>query len=1096
MGFLEDAWDFIQGTATGFPDRSLTPGSNQLTASEMDREWNWQAPPASFPLGTGYGPSATRALGGGYGPSASGPLGAAPQIPAPQIQDDGGGGWGWLGDAASWVKDTGAFDYLEGIADRGGQWLDNARWILDPSRQAMEELYEGDLSGAIGDFAGGTANQFGQVGRELGEVGADLGRNAYDNWGLRNALGAVGGFGQGIPGMALDAAQWAGGGLADLGQQGVGYLGDLGGQGLGYLGKQVTQLQDEAADWAQQTVLPWLQQQVYDPAQGFITETLPDFAMQEVLPYFQDDFIEDVTNLAGGARDWAVDDAWGQAIQPFYEDVLKPAGLDIADWAVDDVYQDIITPLYENYLKPAGLATADWTTDTALPWLEEEAWPYIRDNLRHDISDVLEAVPAFVRGVAPEGSRVDDWLEGAVGGIGGAYDFFTESVPAGVGRGYDWLFDPSQPSFGGGEGPASQAEVLEALIASAGGAGGLGGAGALGGAAPSGVSAPGTGANVAGGMVPEFLGGTPGAGAGFGSAGVPAGQPSLAEMYAAMYDRQRDAVEDQYQAGLVGATELGDLGRAYADTVREQGRAAAAEAATAANAYFAEGVDEATRAYNETITALNSREQNLMDRYTEQEAMEAAGIMTDSAEQRRIANDLSDLQRNRNTLRHQMVTGQLDTEEARRMTRLASDEAALQTEVAQMESSRVGQEAALAAQLAQRFSGARASTQKSIEDAEKALRDMGIEPAAYTAAPGAETQALLTSQELSMQTMQNRLRDASAAQAIDRRARGGGIFSQAAQALQDKLFDMRSWADLANFDAQADADLAQAAALGEINLEELARLQASKESIFGKRTDLFDQGELERITTRKEYNAALEVERAAKRRSMEEAQRARVAEEARAAERKFLADEAEADRLHKLEIAKLEAQALLDEAESAAEIAAAEAALAEASRLAEEFITVNVNGVDIPVNRDWYIEEHLIGPGAGADASSDVNLMQMQDDDGNTFFVDVGGVTEEGVPYLTHSAGTDLQLTGAPLTPVWAGEGVDAATLASGSAADLGAAPSSLSEALSLGVTPDDIFGAIAGNLEAATQFSDEASLEALMPGQGKAVSDFLASLG
>ena len=1057
LDFLRSAGRGIQGVATGFPDQTPTPGYDQLTASEMDREWNWQAPPASFPPGTGYGPSATGALGGGYGPSAGGPLGAAPQIAAPQIQDDDGGGfWG------------GVADWAGGVADRGGQWLDNAGWILDPSWQAMGELFEGNLSGAIGDFAGGTANQLGQVGRELGEVGVDLGRNAYNNWGLEDLLRAAGGVAQDLPGYGMDALGYLGGQAADLGQAGLGQLGDL----QDYLTAQA----ENAAKWGGSQLLN-------------LGSEIGDFATQQAIPYFQQDFVGDVKDVYGATKDWAVDDAWGQAIEPFYENVLKPAGIDIANFAVDDVYQDIITPLYENYLKPAGLEIADFTT--------QEAWPYIRDNLRHDISNVLEAVPAFVRNVAPEGSRVDDWLEGAVGGIGSAWNW-AEDVP---GRAGGYLFDPSQPSWGQG-GPASQAEVLEALIASAGGAGGLtaggagglGGAGALGGAAPSGVSAPGTGANVAGGMVP-FPGGVPGAGMGFGSAGVPAGQPSLAEMYAAMYDRQRGAVEDQYQAGIAGAEQMGALGTAYADSVREQGRAAAAEAATAANAYFTEGVDEAARAYNETITALNSREQSLMDRYTEQAVMEGSGIMADSAEQRRIANDLSDLQRNRNTLRHQMVTGQLNTEEARRMTRLASDEAGLLTEVAQMESGRVGQEAALAAQLAQRFSGARASTQKSIEDAEKALRDMGIEPAAYTAAPGAETQALLTSQELSMQTMQNRLRDASAAEAIDRRARVGGIFSQAAQALQDKLFDMRSWADLSNFDAQADADLAQAAALGEINLEELARLQASKESIFGKRTDLFDQGELERITTRKEYNAALEVERAAKRRSMEEAQRARVATDAVAANQKWQAEQNELDRKNELELERLRLEAELDEAEDATEIAAAEAALAEVSRLAEEFITVNVNGVDIPVNREFYLEEVVFG-GAGADASSDVNLMQMQDDDGNTFFVDVGGVTEEGVPYLTHSAGTDLQLTGAPLTPVWAGEGVDAATLASGSAADVGGAPAGLSDALAMGVTADDIFGAIAGNLEAATQFSDEASLEALMPGKGKAVSDFLASLG
>ena len=1005
----------------------------------------------------------------GYGPSASGPLGAAPQI-----QDDGGGGfWG------------GVADWAGGVVDRGGQWLDNAGWILDPTWQAMGELFEGDLSGAIGDFAGGTANQLGYVGRELGEVGADLGRNAYSNWGLEDALGAAGRFGQSIPGMGLDAAQYLGGQGLDaaqyLGGQGLdaaqwagGELADLGQQGLGYLGGEIASLQDEAARLGQ-NLYGWGRDQAGNIA---------DWTTQQAVPYFQQDFVGDVQNLYGGVKDWAVDDAWGQAIEPFYENVLKPAGIDIADFAVEDVYQDIITPLYENYLKPAGLEIADFTT--------QEAWPYIRDNLRHDISNVLEAVPAFVRGVAPEGSRVDDWLEGAVGGIGSAWNW-AEDVP---GRAGGYLFDPSQPSWGQG-GPASQAEVLEALIASAGGAGGsaaggLGGAGALGGAAPSGVSAPGTGANVAGGMVP-FPGGAPGAGAGFGSAGVPAGQPSLAEMYAAMYDRQRGAVEDQYQAGMAGAEQMGALGTAYADSLREQGRAAAAEAATAANAYFTEGVDEAARAYNETITALNSREQSLMDRYTEQAVMEGSGIMADSAEQRRIANDLSDLQRNRNTLRHQMVTGQLNTEEARRMTRLASDEAALQTEVAQMESGRVGQEAALAAQLADRFSGARASTQKSIEDAEKALRDMGIEPAAYTAAPGAETQTLLTSQELSMQTMQNRLRDASAAEAIDRRARVGGIFSQAAQALQDKLFDMRSWADLSNFDAQADTDLAQAAALGEINLEELARLQASKESIFGKRTDLFDQGELERITTRKEYNAALEVERAAKRRSMEQAQRDRVAAEAVAANQAFQTEQNRLDRENALELERLRLQTALDDAEDVGEIATVEAALAENKRLSEEFINVTVNGVEIPVNREFYLEEVIFGD-TGGDASSDVNLMQMQDDEGNTFYVDVGGVTEEGIPYLTHSAGTDLQLTGAPLTPVWAGEGVDAAALASGSATDVGGAPTSLEAAL-------------AGNLISGQTALE--NLDALLPGQhdvagpggaakteAQAVRDFLATLG
>ena len=384
---------------------------------------------------------------------------------------------------------------------------------------------------------------------------------------------------------------------------------------------------------------------------------------------------------------------------------------------------------------------------------------------------------------------------------------------------------------------------------------------------------------------------------------------------------------------------------------------------------------------------------------------------------------------------------------------------------------------------------------------------MGIEPAAYTAAPGAETQALLASQEMSMQTMQNRLRDASAAQAIDRRMRGREIYSAAGRALEDNLFALRSdlsesiaqrgdLLDVERFDARADADIAQAAALGEINLEELARLQASKESIFGKRTDLFDQGELERITTRKEYNAALERERAANRRALEQASADRVLSEAAAEERRFAAAESELDRKNALEVARLAAEAQLEEAETAREIAIAEAAIAKAQSDAEEFIMVEVNGVQIPVSRTFYTEEVIFGDAAGG-GGSDENLMQMEDSEGNLFFVDVGGVTDDGVPYLTQSAATDLQLLGNALTPVYSEFSAD--QLNRGTAADLGLSPSlGLQAALDSGVEAADIFSAIEGNLEAARGFSDEASLEALFtkPGESKAVSDFLASLG
>ena len=1082
-------WDFIRGAATGFPDAAdvqppptlAQQGIDRLTASEMDREWSPNPNP---------GRQAQRVITEAE---------LAEMVAGLQDRNAVTDNRNW------WERATGAVgdfvsDFGGGAASTAGKIWNGAEWVLNPMIQAGGELLEGDLSEAIGDYMAGRFDQgrdiFGNViqpvagylGQEVGQLAGDFGDNLWNNWGLGTAMGAAGQFGQSLPGMALDAAQY-------LGNQGLDATNWAAGQGLDaarYLGNQGL----DAANWAAR--------------QGW------DFTTQQAIPYFQQDFIGDVKDVYGATKDWAVDDAWGQAIEPFYENVLKPAGLDIADWAVDDVYEDVITPLYENYLKPAGLEIADFSSEELWPWMRDTAIPYIENNLGDDISDILEAVPAFVRGVAPEGSRVDDWLEGAVGGIGSAWDF-GESLPGRAGdfgnRVGDYLFDPSKPAWSQGS-PAQQA-ILEALVASAGGAGGAaaGGAGGQGGSGRSGIALPGTGNNVAGAMMPY-----PGAAGAVGGA-LAGGQPSsLDEMYAAMYDARYDAIQDQYQAGMAGADRLGQLGSDYADTIRSQGATAAADAATAANAYYTTGKDEAARAYNETIGALNEREQSLMDRFTELEIMEASGIVADAAEQRRITNDLTNLQRDRNDLSYQMKSGQLTAESARRgaqiseagrtsASRLAMDESSLLQELSALESGRVGQEAAMAAQLATRFSGAQASTKKSIADAEKTLRDMGIEPAAYTAAPGAETQALLASQEMSMQTMQNRLRDASAAQAIDRRMRGREIYSAAGRALEDNLFALRSdlsesiaqrgdLLDVERFDARADADIAQAAALGEINLEELARLQASKESIFGKRTDLFDQGELERITTRKEYNAALERERAANRRALEQASANRVLSEAAAEERRFAAAESELDRKNALEVARLAAEAQLKEAETAREIAIAEAAIAKAQSDAEEFIMVEVNGVQIPVSRTFYTEEVIFGDAAGG-GGSDENLMQMEDSEGNLFFVDVGGVTDDGVPYLTQSAATDLQLLGNALTPVYSEFSAD--QLNRGTAADLGLSPSlGLQAALDSGVEAADIFGAIEGNLEAARGFSDEASLEALFtkPGESKAVSDFLASLG
>ena len=999
-------WDFIKGAATGFPDQTPTPGYDQLTASEMERE---QAglfqPTLEEKLAAMY------AAAGVQGDRSRG--GAQNVVVTPADR----GIWGSLQDAAGWVGEQGQRG-LEGASDAWGA------------------IQEGDLSGAIGDFAGAyydvnrnlltdvTAPTLSYLAQEGADVAADLGQNIYNNWGGEELLQAVGGFAQDLPGYGLDAARYLGGQGLDAAQWTRGELADLGQQGLGYLGDRVASLQDEAARLGQ-NLYGWGRDQAGNIA---------DWTTQQAVPYFQQDFIEDVTNIAGGVKDWAVDDAWGEAIQPFYENVLKPAGLDIADWAVDDVYEDIITPLYENYLKPAGLATADWAVDDVGPWLQEEAWPYIRDNLRHDISDVLEAVPAFIRNVAPEGSRVDDWLETGVGGIGTAYDFFTEDVPGSAAdlarRGYDYLFDPSQPGFGGGDAP-SQAELMQ---------------GATSGAGPSATAAATAAAvaNMTQGGTGGTQGGVGGAGGGLATAqdvadqiyaaaqGVGGG--GLSDLYSQMFDSQRASAQGAYDAQMQGAATAGQASQDYAATILQQGQQAAAQAEAAAAQYYVQGADEAARAYNETVGALNSREQGLIQRYAELAAIEAAGAGDTATEQRRVSAELEALSTQRTSLRHNLIMEGLTEEEARRTTRLdefegvrrgrlATDEAALIEMISGLETGRVSQEQAMAEQLATRFSGARAGMQQRMEAAEATLRAQGIEPAAYTAAPGAETQVLLTSQELSMQTLQNRLRDASAAQAIDRQMRGSEIYSAAGRALEDNLFAMRSQledsiaqrkgiANLETFDRQADIDIAGAAERGDINLQELAALQASKEAMFGRKTDLFGESELSRIYSRSDYNAALATERAAQQRAMEAAQQQRIIAQAAAAQQAFAGQQSQLQREHEAAMALAGTSGDIATSELATEISQAEGAASEAQRLAEDYIMVNVDGVDVPVDRDWYIEEHLIGSGAGTSTGSDVNLVEMEDGAGNRFFVDVGGVDEFGTPYLSQSAATNPQITG------------------------------------------------------------------------------------
>ena len=138
--------DFLGQAARGFPgnaptQRAPTPGFDQLTGSEMDREWGWTAPPA---LGGG---GAGRA---GRGSSQEAINQAASATAA--LGDPNGGWWDRMQDR---VYNFGS-DVVPGLL---GGVVDAGQWVADPMYQAGQELLEGDLSGAIGDYLGGRFNQ-------------------------------------------------------------------------------------------------------------------------------------------------------------------------------------------------------------------------------------------------------------------------------------------------------------------------------------------------------------------------------------------------------------------------------------------------------------------------------------------------------------------------------------------------------------------------------------------------------------------------------------------------------------------------------------------------------------------------------------------------------------------------------------------------------------------------------------------------------------------------------------------------------------------------------------------------------------------------
>nr|MCS5627256.1 hypothetical protein [Planctomycetota bacterium] len=484
----------------------------------------------------------------------------------------GWGGWGAAKDVYDWQKDV--YDDTFGLAPRleigdlisGGTDVVNAIRAadagFDPLRDAAGLLAQGDLSGAIGAYAGGTADQVGDfytevlvpaseaaadaeewLGRELGETATNFGQNLYSNWGLQDLL-------QAADQQAMNFGQWSSQRFEDL-----------------------EALKDRALREA------------------------GEFITGEAVPYFQQDFLEDVTNLGQGAVDWGTD-AYQDYVFPFYEENIKPLGSEMADLATD-VYGDYIEPAYQQYLRPAGLAAADWATDTAYPWLRDEAVPYVTNDLRHDISDVLETIPAGLRGLLPEGSRADAALEAAVGGIDTAFEAVTETAPGAVadfvGQGYGYLFDPSQPGFGGdaaagGVTPEEQAYFEQAVAA---GFFGPSGAGAGAPAAAPAAAAAAAGAPAAAAMAPAVtpagpMVAYPGGEAGAGPLMSPQevaeqiyeaaqgrGGGGLSDLYADMYGAQRTWAQDAYDAQMRGAAAAGQAAQDYAATVLQQGEQAA-----------------------------------------------------------------------------------------------------------------------------------------------------------------------------------------------------------------------------------------------------------------------------------------------------------------------------------------------------------------------------------------------------------------------------------------------------------------------------------------------------------------------------------------
>lgn len=170
--------------------------------------------------------------------------------------------------------------------------------------------------------------------------------------------------------------------------------------------------------------------------------------------------------------------------------------------------------------------------------------------------------------------------------------------------------------------------------------------------------------------------------------------------------------------------------------------------------------------------------------------------------------------------------GVYDELETTRGARLDANEAALLGQMDTLEGERLAQEQLMRDAMSGRYTGAQAGLDTRQAEAAAALQAQGVGPEAYTTAVGAETSALLGSQGISSQNLQDRLAGVAASEATDRALGATGLFQDARSALADQLFGGR--ADLAEDIAgrRTGMGLQNIQSLADIGVGELGAQQA------------------------------------------------------------------------------------------------------------------------------------------------------------------------------------------------------------------------------------------------------------------------------